>query len=259
MPANGPHWDLRRARSAGESSGHMAPWRYVLSTSTLAKHCHPKRGSVSLFSGEAADLWQHPPTLGHRTPHPEVVLCTSLRPGDCCPQGISFGTRRPPMRSALSGCLLRIRGTMSNNPHVLIVLTKQVARPSRRNLPGSQHKTTAEAMHTADPTQRGSCGTELCALLSWPAIFWQRNVHALTAPPKTTTPCLSVGRLWSPFHTTALGSATLAALKMPSQPGGHRPFQICVFPECNEIPARVHNWCPNSRCATAVRSGCETK
>ena len=67
---------------------------------------------------------------------------------------------------------------------------------------------------------------------------------------RTTTPCLSVGKVWSLFHTTALGSATLAASKMPSQCGGNRAvlFQICVFPACNEIPAHVHNWCPNSRC-----------
>ena len=51
-----------------------------------------------------------------------------------------------------------------------------------------------------------------------------------------------------PHH--CVGSATLCASKMLSQPGGHRPLlnKICVFPACNEILARVHNWCPNSRC-----------
>ena len=51
-------------------------------------------GLCSAVTFLASDLWQHLPTLGRRTPHPEIVLCTLLRLGDCSPQGISLGTRQ---------------------------------------------------------------------------------------------------------------------------------------------------------------------
>ena len=49
-----------------------------------------------------------PPTLGHRAPHPEVVRC-GLKIAVLL--GIRLGTRPTPIRSAMSGCLSRIRGS----------------------------------------------------------------------------------------------------------------------------------------------------
>ena len=129
--------------------------------------------------------------------------------------------------------------TRSHREQQRMPLTNQVAPPEGNSGPAWQHKTTAG---TGDLAQQESCGTEPSAPLSRPTKFWRRSVDAPKAPPRQQP----LAGLWAESDrlcTTALGSATLAASKMPSQQGGHRPllFQICVFPACNEIPARVHN------------------
>ena len=62
MPANGPHWDLRRARSAGQNSGQTIHWRNVLSKSALAKHC--QWGPCSLGDLLVSALPNVPPLWG---------------------------------------------------------------------------------------------------------------------------------------------------------------------------------------------------
>ena len=87
----------------------MAPWRCVLSTSALAKHCHPKSGSVgsllqgptwSLASGNVSPLWGI-------EPHIQKPLS-----GDRC--GMKFAAlweSASELRNA--GCRARIRGSES--------------------------------------------------------------------------------------------------------------------------------------------------
>ena len=161
----------------------------------------------------------------------------------------------PPCEAA-PGC----NATRSHHEQSRIAPTKLVVKPEWSDWRASQHKTTAEAKHWRSCTARILRNRTVCSsVLACNALAMQRA--STKSAPKKTTPYLSVGKVWSSFQTNALGSATLAASEIRSPPGGQRPlsFQICVFPACNEIPARVHKWCPSSRCTIDVRSGSETK
>ena len=77
--------DLQRARSTGECSGQLAPRRYVISTSALAKHYQPKGGSAGfLFS---LDLFARCPLASRHSvelsPRPRGVPCNALLPENC--------------------------------------------------------------------------------------------------------------------------------------------------------------------------------
>ena len=141
--------------------------------------------------------------------------------------------------------------TRSHREQQRIALTKQVAPPEGSSWPAWQHKTTAEAT-TGDLAQQESCGTELSAPLSWPAKFQRR--------PQDNNPLLVCGQSLIAFPHHCVGVCDSCFLEDAFTTGWASTTLVpdLRLPTCNEIPARVHNWCPNSRC-TIVVSGCETR
>ena len=149
--------------------------------------------------------------------------------------------------------LLGTNSTRLHREQQRIVLTYQVLALERNSWPSWQHKTTTEPTRTGDLAQQDR--TECSSVLACRSLVMK--CACPKSAPKTTTPCLFViSPIAFPHHcvgvcdscdafTTGWASATLI-------------LDLCL-PQCNEIPARVHNWCTNARCAIAVRSGCENK
>ena len=146
--------------------------------------------------------------------------------------------------------------TRSHREQPRIVVTKANCTTLKNDWTRVAAQNNSRAMCTGDPAHENPA-EQSCVLLCFglQCNSLATKCASLFGAPKTT-PCLTISKLWSPVHTTALGSATLAASKMPSQPGWHRPllFQICVFPASRSLP--YSTFVPTH---DAQLPGCETK